>query len=198
MHRLPQKIKSFLFLSGTLLLFFLPLPLKAADCHVIFATSDTSSITPQDIEHQIKSCLRGHSCYPVLTDAPITYRITHIFEEPDIVYVVGVLSQGENGFFAPFSMESGWLSTKTELIYLATDRPPPPSFFNQICAAVQKALPNSLSPFHVFIQPFEDVSEDGHWQLWSFYNQSERMDFVILTIPNEDGGTDFAIMIPAE
>lgn len=198
MHKVHKKIKSFLLLTGTMLFFLVPLSLKAAECRVVFDTMDTSSLTTKEMERQIQSYLKSHSCSPILTDAPISYRITDISEERGVVYTFGLLSQEQNCLFAFFSIESGWFSTTTELVYMAIDLPlPDKRLFQDVICAAQVALPKSLSPFHVFIQPLKEApTDEGHWQMWIFYNQSEWVYVNVLTRPTPDGGTDFVVQLP--
>lgn len=201
MSKFSQKIKSLLPLKWTILFFLffvIPISLKASDCQVIFKTTNSSSIIEKEIEDEIRSYLMSNSCYPVLTNSDLKYEIKEIFEESGIVYTLGILLQEENLILTVFSIEKGWFRTTTDMLYMTTDAPPHPELFRDICSSVQAVLPRSLPTYHVLIQKLEDPNspKEGNLQIWSFYNLVEWIEFIVLTVPTLDGGTDFIVMFP--
>lgn len=203
MSKLSQKIRSLLslsILSLIFLFFILPTSLKASNCHVTFKTSNASSIINEEIEEEIQSYLISNSCYPVLTNSDIQFEITRIFEESGTIYIFGALSQEENCLITLFSIDKGWFSTTTNMLFMTTDTPPTPMLFGDICFLAQAALPNSLSNYHVLIQKLENPKPPigGKLQTWTFYNLVEWIELIVVAIPTSDGGTDFAVMQPTQ
>jgi len=187
-------------LSLIFLFCLLPTSLKASNCHVTFTDSNTSSIINKEIKKEIQSYLKSNSCSPVLTNSDIQFEITRIFEESGTIYLFGALSQEENCLITLFSIEKGWFSTTTNMLFMAADLPPTPPLFRDICSIAQAALPNSLSNYQVLIQKLENPKPPigGKLQTWTFYNLEEWIELIVVAIPTSDGGTDIAVMQPTQ
>ncbi|MCK4934742.1 MAG: hypothetical protein KAR79_04060 [Simkaniaceae bacterium] len=196
MKKIPQFLSPLSWITLFCLFCMFSISLKASDCQVLFKAANTSSIIEKEIEREIKSYLMSNSCYPVLTNNDIKYEIRDIFEESGIVYMLGILSQGKICLLTVFSIEKGWFSTTTDMLYMTIDFPISPLLYKDVCSVAQAALPNRLSDYHVLIQKHEDPQSEGYLLVWTFYNLSEWIELTVLLIPTQDGGMDFSVTRP--
>ncbi len=191
------KIRILCYLSLNFFLFSIPAFLKASECQIIFNENNTSSMKDSKIKKEISSFFINHCLSPVLTNKEIKYEITKVFEDSNAIYTIGILSQETNCFYALFSFQTNWFRTRTttQLLYMATDIPPSPLLFRDICSFAQFFLPKSPSNYHVLIQKFANSLNKVNKQLWTFYNTDEWIEFIVTLVPTPDGGTDFMLSL---
>lgn len=186
--------------SFALFLFFAiflnPTSVPASECQIEFHTTDSCSLENEDIVKRIKSYLSNNSLEPIFSCDKMNYEIHSIDENPhtNAIYVLGVLTGEEGSLLALFSIQKGWLSNKTELVYLTSDDILlSPLLFTDISLGAATFLPKSPSYYHVFITKVESSGSQQKFQNWIFFNKEEVVELLVILTDSKRGGVDFAI-----
>lgn len=198
MHNFQRLLKIKLSVCLTVFIFLISSysSLKAATYEILFEGTVVSSMGEEQIKKELMTCLEKKPFYPALRDRDTTFTVIETEDTYSTLYIRGTLTQGDYSLIGVFGIQKGWFSNTTDLCYMSTDPDylPNPTLFNDVCYFTEKLLPKNRSSYHIVIQKENNSTQEMNKHLWTFYNENERIEILVICVPRpEVGGTDIYI-----
>lgn len=160
------------------------------------------SVEENTVLNQIISYLSKHSFSPFFRGGKSEYTHLNFIKNShnNNTHALGIVTQGNTSYYTLFSINKKWFwsELKTDLVYISSDVPISPILFKDITQLAATFLQKDLSKFHVFMEKKEDPSlpNESKLQKWTFFNQEEMAELLIVLTEDGQGGTYFNIKRP--
>ena len=173
--------------------------ISAEQDHTSQNNFNSLSSEEKTVLNQIVSYLSQHSLSPFIRGGEFEYTHLNFMKDSynNNTHALGILTQGDASCYALFSINKKWFWSefKTDLVYISTDHPISPVLFADIAQLAASLLPKDPANFHVFIEKKEDPDLPNEFKLqkWTFFNQQESTELLVVLTEDDQGGMYFNI-----